>query len=1359
MSGRKKKAHQRNAQGSRQTFSSLEEYGTLGYLPSSTPTSTEGVDPTIIVLLSKLKKRDQTTRIKSLTELLKRMETLSEEEIGNVVVHWPRLYARLTPDSNRRIRELTQRVWKMLSLNGKKKIMPVLQSVMGAWLCAMFDTNESVSSIATSAFEETFTEERRIPSIVFCQADILKYINRNICETNFQTLQEAATGENEMELREKLTRLHETSVRALEYLLKTVELKHLKKVEGDYTSLLTSPKLWKLCKTDIVSLHRAVCSLAREVLLHHAVWVEDIQTRIVKACTAGLSSKLSGIEASSLAAAVLFASMPNQLLWGVVSFDSIATPFAILLASGGGVQYTTTYTALSHLIKSAPEGTSLSPVFQALCDGLRTFGEKDGGKVDVWATAFLDSCKAIAEKMPEAFLEGDFVSTCIKMLELCICDRSCCFGARNNFATIEASLFNGVNRSIEEIKRCMLQPLCDSIAAKCMAKPSQQQLQQQQRISAAQTSLMEMGGKDSVIASVVATALVLRFVEERATDKKSKSLNNDDLESIASFLIDFDMVATLEAPILKTCLEIFLDALELNSTCNENENSPSAASSLSTSQALFVQVCLTISSALDTISSALVAFLRTCTEPQENILRVVHAVKSAHVNNALFCKIVDLDMLTCLSATCSELYATHQWIEAHNLLSELFSPLSENSHLCSNADISTAFVYDEDIKHNMFQTFCVQAEAEIGWRWEELAEEGANEDDKKKRDAVFFCVDSMLPVIIKTLSGMHVSDGDQDARKKLMVNASKLASHVIMTPSTPINMRSRLIDIILAADPDYLHSKHDEIESEFDGCTSITTMTLRMCVQHFIFQLKECISSEFARGHHTISGNGGDDDDGTKAKRRRLLRQMDTPLMLKVQWLVESLEAINCFTTFQEHIASLLPSMVTSLFEHNCSVTAMEEVTQGVYSVVGGVTTINSIVNNEDGNENSNLSILSWINDEERGAWLDSDNDETGEDEDEEEDYDDEEVEKEEEEDSVRLKRSIIAGNSSTKGASKHQTQTQTQTQLAFPWHQSFAANEKFVLLKEIQCRIACHLLQNLSFQHLQDSYETRKGTDLFLSYKRTLLTNLMVGMLLKHPLNCDSFASMFGELMGYGSQNWSPASVGGLVQNIVTTYMEEGRVSLLACLSLLIPSLAYAEEEKEKKSEKYHETLDYLNNLLLEDIESFGGEPLSSVDSGGASNQMMLSRKTYLVCVVLKAISTSLSEKQITSMQVKALRVQSFTLSRADDNDDNDDITSKKNMFDNIVKAYKCLSDPKLRALYDAESAQQNEKQELPFHDEVVLEDLDFDKDDGCYFFECRCGGEYILERDTVLDQNNPSGPPWIVPCNTCTFAIKINK
>ncbi|XP_059147538.1 DPH4 homolog isoform X2 [Physella acuta] len=88
---------------------------------------------------------------------------------------------------------------------------------------------------------------------------------------------------------------------------------------------------------------------------------------------------------------------------------------------------------------------------------------------------------------------------------------------------------------------------------------------------------------------------------------------------------------------------------------------------------------------------------------------------------------------------------------------------------------------------------------------------------------------------------------------------------------------------------------------------------------------------------------------------------------------------------------------------------------------------------------------------------------------------------------------------------------------------------------------------------------------------------------------------------------------------------------------------------------------------------------------------------------------------------------------------------------FIQVDRAWKILSDPELRAQFDAKWYERSLVQDLPIQETVHIKDFDFDSCENVYTYPCRCGSCYVLselESQVRFD---------IVCCETCSLTVQV--
>ncbi|KAH7050967.1 hypothetical protein BKA57DRAFT_459961 [Linnemannia elongata] len=86
------------------------------------------------------------------------------------------------------------------------------------------------------------------------------------------------------------------------------------------------------------------------------------------------------------------------------------------------------------------------------------------------------------------------------------------------------------------------------------------------------------------------------------------------------------------------------------------------------------------------------------------------------------------------------------------------------------------------------------------------------------------------------------------------------------------------------------------------------------------------------------------------------------------------------------------------------------------------------------------------------------------------------------------------------------------------------------------------------------------------------------------------------------------------------------------------------------------------------------------------------------------------------------------------------------------IKEAWECLREPNHRAFYDSSLQAMRLHANGQVHDDIDLDDMDFDEEAGSYTSPCRCSGEYIISEDEL-----ELGVDTVV-CSTCSLIVRIH-
>ena len=128
----------------------------------------EGQDNDIRVILSRLSKKDATTKRKALQDWHALIPTLPASVLRPALPHWFYLYQKLTFDPDRKVREGTQHCLVQLVRKLKRAYRLYLVHYFPYWWCAMHDSVDlDIAKYAEDAYKVAFAQEaegRQFPS-------------------------------------------------------------------------------------------------------------------------------------------------------------------------------------------------------------------------------------------------------------------------------------------------------------------------------------------------------------------------------------------------------------------------------------------------------------------------------------------------------------------------------------------------------------------------------------------------------------------------------------------------------------------------------------------------------------------------------------------------------------------------------------------------------------------------------------------------------------------------------------------------------------------------------------------------------------------------------------------------------------------------------------------------------------------------------------------------------------------------------------------------------------------------------------------------------------------------------------------
>lgn len=218
------------------------------------------VDSDFRMVMRKLTKRDQTTRLKALQELLDLVKEKDVELVKGALPFWPRLYNKLSLDNDRRVREATHRVHELICQRVRRDLAPHTKALIGAWLVSQSDPFAPAATAARAAFEAAFSSEKQVQVFQFFSQELFSYISDVILQQTVDTVPDY----KELSQEEREAKYHRWLSCALLGLKMILEyLSPLPEAGVELLdSILKEPKFWKMAKHKEIMVRKSWYSLA-----------------------------------------------------------------------------------------------------------------------------------------------------------------------------------------------------------------------------------------------------------------------------------------------------------------------------------------------------------------------------------------------------------------------------------------------------------------------------------------------------------------------------------------------------------------------------------------------------------------------------------------------------------------------------------------------------------------------------------------------------------------------------------------------------------------------------------------------------------------------------------------------------------------------------------------------------------------------------------------------------------------------------------------------------------------------------------------------------------------------------------------
>ncbi|XP_072302199.1 E3 ubiquitin-protein ligase listerin [Eucyclogobius newberryi] len=205
------------------------------------------VDADFRLVLRKLSKRDNVTRLKAVQDFGAMCQERDAEDVKGVLPYWPRIYCKISVDYDRRIREATQIAFEQLVLKVRRNLAPFLKSLMGHWILSQCDTYTPAASAAWRAFQAAFSPTKQPEALSFCKDEILNVLQDILLKETANTLSDPQNVTEE-EREAKYLRMLTSSLLGVKRLLSLLPQADRAALETKLGDLLSSGKFWKYSK-------------------------------------------------------------------------------------------------------------------------------------------------------------------------------------------------------------------------------------------------------------------------------------------------------------------------------------------------------------------------------------------------------------------------------------------------------------------------------------------------------------------------------------------------------------------------------------------------------------------------------------------------------------------------------------------------------------------------------------------------------------------------------------------------------------------------------------------------------------------------------------------------------------------------------------------------------------------------------------------------------------------------------------------------------------------------------------------------------------------------------------------------------
>ncbi|CAG0892154.1 unnamed protein product [Darwinula stevensoni] len=294
----------------------------------------EASAPSEFRLLSrKLCKRDAITKLKALQELGKLVEEKDEEEVEISFPLWPRHYARLALDYEKKVREAVQNCHLTFVKRLGKKIAPHLKSLMPPWIISIGDTHPPAASIASLAFQTAFPPGKQSEALVFMRKELFGTFADVLFAQTPDTLSEPNTSPDEMQ--SKYDQVVTATLRAVHFVLVNTKQEDGAKLCEQYQVLLRDPKFFKYAKSKNTQMSAFWMHIVGGLCSSQPSLMHEYEAQLCPAVVNALDSD-DALLSPAAWEALLHLSRSLHDFWKYVNVNKAVVPRLLALVCRGG---------------------------------------------------------------------------------------------------------------------------------------------------------------------------------------------------------------------------------------------------------------------------------------------------------------------------------------------------------------------------------------------------------------------------------------------------------------------------------------------------------------------------------------------------------------------------------------------------------------------------------------------------------------------------------------------------------------------------------------------------------------------------------------------------------------------------------------------------------------------------------------------------------------------------------------------------------------------------------------------------------------------------------------------------------------